>query len=175
MIYEAEKDVLLNTDYKLEDELEKIYFLYTKNKLTKEQVEELEELARENANPVNSYAPLQEQINDLYVEMKELEARISLSEQENGQEVEEPTEPEPVEEYPEYVQPTGAHDAYNTGDKITYNNKKYVCKMDGCVWTPDAYPPAWQEVVDSTENSAENTEDNTEVVVENATATESEG
>ena len=61
MIYDAEKDVLLNTSFKLEDELEKIYFLYTKNKLTKEEAEELEELARENANPVNSYAPLQEQ------------------------------------------------------------------------------------------------------------------
>lgn len=150
MIYDAEKDILLNTSYKLEDELDKIYFLYTKNKLTKEQVEELEELARENANPVNSYAPIQEQINDLYVEMKELEARISLLEQENGQEVEEPTEPsEPVEdEYPEYVQPTGAHDSYNTGDKVTYNSKKYVCKMDGCVWTPDAYPAGWEEVTE---------------------------
>ena len=149
MIYDAEKDILLNTSYKLEDELDKIYFLYTKNKLTKEEVEELEELARENANPVNSYAPIQEQINDLYVEMKELEARISLLEQENGQEVEEPTEPEPVEEYPEYAQPTGAHDAYKTGDKITYNGKKYICKLDNCVWTPDAYPQGWEEVTES--------------------------
>ena len=173
MIYDAEKDILLNTSYKLEDELEKIYFLYAKNKLTKEQVEELEELARENANPVNSYAPIQEQIDNIYTELNSIKAEIKELKGQTGEEPGEPTEP--VEEYPEYVQPTGAHDAYNTGDKITYNNKKYVCKMDGCVWTPDAYPPAWQEVVDSTENSAENTEDNTEVVVENATATESEG
>lgn len=99
MIYDAEKDILLNTSYKLEDELDKIYVLYTKNKLTKEQVEELEELAREKANPVNSYAPLQEQIDKLYEDMQELEARIGLLEQE-GQDTEEPQEP--VEEYPLY-------------------------------------------------------------------------
>lgn len=167
MIYEAEKDVLLNTNYKLEDELDKIYFLYTKNKITKEQVEELEELARENANPVNSYAPIQEQIDNIYTELKNMRAGIKEL---KGQEVEEPTEPEPVEEYPEYVQPTGAHDAYNTGDKITYNNKKYVCKMDGCVWTPDAYPAGWEKVVEETENSTENAE----VVAENTEENESE-
>ena len=165
MIYEAEKDVLLNTSFKLEDELDKIYFLYSKNKITKEQVEELEELARENANPVNSYAPLQEQIDNIYTELNSIKAEIKEL---KGQTGEEPEEPEPVEEYPEYVQPTGAHDAYNTGDKITYNGKKYICKMNGCVWTPDAYPAGWQEVVDSTENSTENAE----VVAENATATE---
>lgn len=105
-------------------------------------------MARENAKAENSYAPLQEQIDKLYEDMKELESRISLLEQEES--TEEPTEPqEPVEEeeYPEYVQPQGAHDAYNTGDKITYNGKKYVCKMDGCVWSPDVYPAGWEEVV----------------------------
>lgn len=148
MVYEALKDVLLNTSYKLEEELEKIYVLYSKNKLSKEEMEELESLAREKANPVNSYAPLQEQIDQLYTYQKALEARVSLLEQENGQEVEEPIAPEPIDEYPEYVQPTGAHDAYNTGDKVTYNGKKYVCKMDGCVWTPDAYPAGWEEVTE---------------------------
>ena len=147
MVYEALKDVIENTSFKLEDTLDKIYVMYSKDRLTKEEMEELEALAREKANPINSYAPLQEQIDKLYANMKELEARIGLLEQEEGQE--EPTEPEPVEEYPEYVQPTGAHDAYKTGDKITYNGKKYVCKMDGCVWTPDAYPAGWEEVVES--------------------------
>lgn len=55
-------------------------------------------------------------------------------------------EPEkPVDEWPEYKQPTGAHDAYHVGDKITYNGKHYTCLMDGCVWTPDAYPQGWRE------------------------------
>lgn len=30
-------------------------------------------------------------------------------------------EPVETEEWPAFVQPTGAHDAYNVGDKITYN------------------------------------------------------
>lgn len=52
---------------------------------------------------------------------------------------------EPADEWPEYVQPTGAHDAYHIGDKITYNGKHYTCIYDGCVWTPDAYPQGWRE------------------------------
>ena len=63
-----------------------------------------------------------------------------------GGKIEEPSEPEKEEEYPEYVQPQGAHDAYKIGDKITYNNKKYICKLDNCVWSPETYPQAWQEV-----------------------------
>lgn len=42
-----------------------------------------------------------------------------------------------VEEWPEWVQPTGAHDAYNTGDKVTYNGSRYVCTMDANVYAPD--------------------------------------
>ena len=52
-------------------------------------------------------------------------------------------EPEiPSEEYPEFKQPTGAHDSYKNGDKITYKGKKYICKMNNCVWSPDVYPNA---------------------------------
>ena len=52
-----------------------------------------------------------------------------------------------VEEWPEWVQPTGAHDAYNTGDKVTYNSKRYVSLIDANVYSPDAYPAAWEEQV----------------------------
>lgn len=44
-----------------------------------------------------------------------------------------------IEEYPEWVQPTGAHDAYNIGDKVTYNGNHYVCDIDGNVYAPDVY------------------------------------
>lgn len=47
-----------------------------------------------------------------------------------------------VDEYPEWVQPTGAHDAYNKGDKVTYNGQHYVCTSDGNVYAPDVY--GWQ-------------------------------
>ena len=43
------------------------------------------------------------------------------------------------DEWSAYQQPTGAYDAYYTGDQITYNGKHYICKMDGCVWPPDVY------------------------------------
>lgn len=61
---------------------------------------------------------------------------------------EEPSEPE-VDEYPEWKQPTGAHDAYHRGDKITFNGKKYECIAPegvAVVWDPVTYPAYWQEV-----------------------------
>lgn len=47
-----------------------------------------------------------------------------------------------LDEYPEWVQPTGAHDAYNIGDKVTYNGQHYVCTSDANVYAPDVY--GWQ-------------------------------
>ena len=52
------------------------------------------------------------------------------------------------EEYPAFVQPTGAHDAYHTGDGVTFAGKRYVCTMDNCVWSPDVLPGAWQAVTE---------------------------
>lgn len=50
-----------------------------------------------------------------------------------------------VDEWPEWVQPTGSADAYNTGDKVTYNDEHYICLIDGNVWSPDAYPAGWEK------------------------------
>ena len=44
-----------------------------------------------------------------------------------------------IDEYPEWVQPTGAHDAYNIGDKVTYNGQRYVCTSNANVYAPDVY------------------------------------
>lgn len=44
-----------------------------------------------------------------------------------------------VDEYPEWVQPTGAHDAYNIGDKVTYNGQRYVCTANANVYAPDVH------------------------------------
>lgn len=44
-----------------------------------------------------------------------------------------------IDEFPEWVQPTGAHDAYNTGDKVSYNGKHYICTADANVYAPDVY------------------------------------
>jgi hypothetical protein len=51
---------------------------------------------------------------------------------------------DPGEEYPEWFQPVGAHDAYITGDKAAYNNKHWVSTVNGNVWEPGVY--GWEEV-----------------------------
>lgn len=60
------------------------------------------------------------------------------------------TEPEtpPAETIPDFVQPTGAHDAYKKGDRVKYNGKVYESLIDGNAYSPDAYPAGWQEVTE---------------------------
>lgn len=50
------------------------------------------------------------------------------------------------EEYPEWVRPTGAHDAYMTGDKITFENKRYISLADNNIYSPTEYPQWWEEL-----------------------------
>ena len=50
-----------------------------------------------------------------------------------------------LDEWPEFVQPTGAHDAYNKGDKITFESKHYISLIDGNTYSPRAYPAGWEE------------------------------
>ena len=42
--------------------------------------------------------------------------------------------------YPVWSQPSGAHDAYNTGDIVNYNGTLYQSLIDGNTWSPEAYP-----------------------------------
>lgn len=39
----------------------------------------------------------------------------------------------------EWVQPTGAHDAYKIGDKVKFNGSTYECTSDNNVYAPDVY------------------------------------
>lgn len=50
--------------------------------------------------------------------------------------------------YPVWNKPTGAHDAYNTGDIVEYNGKLYKSLIDGNVYSPDEYSVGWEEVVE---------------------------
>lgn len=45
---------------------------------------------------------------------------------------------------PEWVQPTGAHDAYAKGDRVTHNGKTWESEVDANVWEPGVY--GWGEV-----------------------------
>lgn len=49
------------------------------------------------------------------------------------------------EGYPEWVQPLGATDAYNTGDIVSYKGVLYRSLINGNVWSPEAYPSGWEE------------------------------
>lgn len=60
---------------------------------------------------------------------------------------EEPSEPE-VDEYPEWKQPTGAHDAYAKGAKVTHNGEKYVSQIDGNTTVPGTDERYWKKVVE---------------------------
>lgn len=155
-MFETIKDYINTGRYELKELTNKINTLWVESELTDEEREALLTLAQENANPVNSYAPLQEQIDLLFENQKEFSNQLKeITEKLNtligGGEVEPVPEPEPSEEYPEYVNPTGAHDAYYKDDKVTYNGKKYICiAPDGvaCVWSPDVYPQYWKEVTE---------------------------
>lgn len=46
--------------------------------------------------------------------------------------------------YPVWSQPSGAHDAYNTGDIVNYNGTLYKSLIDGNTWSPEAYPAGWE-------------------------------
>ena len=48
--------------------------------------------------------------------------------------------------YPEWVQPLGATDAYNTGDIVSYYGSLYKSTIDGNVWSPEAYPTGWESI-----------------------------
>ena len=150
------KNVIETSDFDLRDILNKIEESYIKSSLSKEEQEELEEMARKHAKPENSYADVQKQIDDLAQKIKELQETVNANAQgmsaikeaveKLGGTITPPAE-QPTEEYPEYKQPTGAHDAYKIGDKITFEGNKYVCQMDNCVWSPTEYPTGWKKVV----------------------------
>ena len=47
---------------------------------------------------------------------------------------------------PDFVQPTGAHDAYKKGDKVAYSGKIYESVIDNNTYSPEDYPQGWKEV-----------------------------
>ena len=51
-----------------------------------------------------------------------------------------------LDEWPEWVQPTGAQDAYAKGDKVSHNSKHWISEVDGNVWEPGIYGNLWSEV-----------------------------
>lgn len=120
------EQVISRGDYDLTAMLQNIDRYHIEGKLTDEDRESLYALAREGAQPVYDYAA---EIEAIWAAIRELQGQT----------------PDP-DEWPEFVQPTGAHDAYGVGAQVTYNGQRYRCKLANCVWSPDAYPDAWELV-----------------------------
>lgn len=50
---------------------------------------------------------------------------------------------DPAQEWPEWIQPTGAHNAYAQGAKVSHNGKHWISDVDANVWEPGVY--GWTE------------------------------
>ena len=142
------KNVIYNKEFSLRDILQKIDARYISGDLSLEDKVDLEYLARKYAKPENDYASVEERLEEAFRRIEALENKVKTLEATETKPSEGTNEPseEVVEEYPEYVQPLGAHDAYKKGAKITFNGKKYVSLIDGNNWSPSVYPQGWEEV-----------------------------
>lgn len=49
-----------------------------------------------------------------------------------------------IDEFPEWVQPTGTQDAYMINDKVSHNDKHWICTYDYNVYEPGIY--GWDEI-----------------------------
>ena len=52
---------------------------------------------------------------------------------------------DPAEEWPEWLQPAGAHDSYAAGAKVAHNERHWISTIDGNVWEPGVY--GWEEAL----------------------------
>lgn len=141
--------IINDGEYNLADLLHRIDVLYARGRLTDEEHEELTAKARENADQAVVYPNVEDRVTELETWRLNVEARLKKLEEDTG-EVEPEPDPEPEDEYPEWHTPTGAHDAYYKGDKMTYTDgKKYVCIAPdgyGVTYGPDVLPGYWQKV-----------------------------
>lgn len=130
--------IINGNDFDLTELTERINFYYIKGDLTAEDRQELLEAARNKAaiaQPIDSRT----EILQLWESIAEIRNRLTALENNGG------GGEQPIDEWPEFIQPTGAHDAYQIGDKITFNNAHYICIIANCIWSPEVYPQGWQE------------------------------
>lgn len=124
------ESVIRKGGYDLTALLKRIDGYHIEGKISDAERDELYALAR--TSPEAQY-DLRAEIERLWAAVRRLEA--------NGK-----TDTDTENTVKEFVQPTGAHDAYMTGDTVLYNGKVYTSVIDGNVWSPDVYPQGWSEV-----------------------------
>lgn len=93
-----------------------------------------------NYNGLNSWEPGGVGVYDFVWEdiTAEVEPPVETPEPEETE-----SEGEPI---PFFVQPTGGHDAYKIGDKVSYNDAVWESVIDNNVWSPDDYPAGWTKL-----------------------------
>ena len=159
-MYEIVKNVINSKRYALDDMLKKIDTLWVQGDITEEQKKELVTLAQTNADPENSNAPLQKQIEAIakqHIALEETVTALSATVQKIKETVESGgtvvPEPEPpiVEECPVWEPYNGIPPIkWQKGSKCTHNGKKWESMVDNNVWEPGAFgvgEEIWREVI----------------------------
>lgn len=127
------ENIIRRGGYDLTALLKRIDTYHVEGKLSDSDRDELYMIARQTPEAQYDYRA---EIEKLWAAIRDLRA---------GQSADNSQDPS-VNDYPAFVQPSGAHDAYQTGAKITFKGDRYVCKMANCVWSPEVLPSAWELV-----------------------------
>lgn len=158
-MYEIFKNVIKSKRYSLDDMLKKIDTLWVQGGIAEEQRKELVTLAQTNADPSQSNAPLQKQIEEIakqQITLKDTVDKLSLTVQkiketvESGGTVVPEPEPQPQEEYPAWEPYNGIPPVkYQVGSKVSHNGKKWESMVANNVWEPGAFGVGveiWKEI-----------------------------
>lgn len=126
-MYNSVLIVIQSGEYNLSDLTKKIDTLWLKSYLTDDERESLTKLAIEKANPDAGLPSFSERMAALEKRVSKLEGNLSSGGDSGSS------------DWPEWVQPTGAHDAYAKGSQVTHNGEKYVSQIDANVWEPGVF------------------------------------
>ena len=129
------ENVIERGGYDLTGLLNRIDSYHVMGKLTDADRDELYAKARAGEREALSY-DVKAEIDALWAAVRALQGNAGSAATEEAQ------------AHAEFVQPTGAHDAYNLGDRVSYNGKFYESVINGNVWSPDVYPDGWNEIAD---------------------------
>lgn len=105
--------------------------LWAAGRLTEADREELMAKARELADP--NLPALADRVAALEVKVAALEAKPAAAGAggDDG-------------EWPAYAHPTGAHDVYAAGARVTFEGARYTSLIDANSWSPSEYPAGWR-------------------------------
>lgn len=100
----------------------------------------------ETRTQLNVWEPGAPGIDERYwVEVVEDKAEPEGGAEDSPADTPEPAKPTAPKVAP-YKQPTGGHDAYKKGDKVTFNGDMWESTIDSNVWSPSDYPQGWKKV-----------------------------